>query len=118
MAAGVLGFLSKRRESHALVEAVREVAHRRQHIATSNGIDHTTATLQGPAQDLLGLLSPREREVFRYFAEGYTTPAIADSLAISPKTVAVHHASIMAKLRLANATQLVRLAIRCLVIEP
>jgi two-component system invasion response regulator UvrY len=51
-------------------------------------------------------------------AEGKLVAEIADELFISPKTVGVHQTNIMKKLKLRNAAELSRLAIRCGVVVP
>lgn len=57
-------------------------------------------------------MSPRELEVFRLLAEGYSIKEIADRLSISPKTVESHKYNIMAKLKLRSMSDLVKLALR------
>jgi DNA-binding NarL/FixJ family response regulator len=57
-------------------------------------------------------MSPRELEVFKHLAEGFSIKEIADKLAISPKTVESHKYNIMAKLKLRSMSDLVKLAIR------
>jgi len=57
-------------------------------------------------------LTDREREVLKLLAEGYTGREIAQMLAISPKTVEWHRASVMEKLDIHNRTDLIRFAIR------
>lgn len=59
----------------------------------------------------LRLLTPREMEVLKLVAEGYTNQEIADRLVVSIKTVQAHRASVMEKLGLHNITHLVRFAI-------
>ena len=51
--------------------------------------------------DSLATLTPREREVLSFVAQGRSNVAIADTLVISPGVVEKHVASIFAKLRLA-----------------
>ena len=60
---------------------------------------------------LLGLLTPREREICRYLALGHTNSEVGDRLNISARTVETHRANIMAKLDLKNRADLVRFAI-------
>lgn len=50
-------------------------------------------------------LTPREREVLHYVAEGYRNREIADLLVVSEKTVEKHRANFMAKLSLHNAAE-------------
>ena len=66
----------------------------------------------------LDVLSKREFQLFQLLAEGNSIAQIAEILSISPKTVGVHHANIMKKLKLQNNLQLIRLAIRCNIICP
>jgi DNA-binding NarL/FixJ family response regulator len=56
-------------------------------------------------------LTPREREVLTYIADGYTSREIADTLVISIKTVDRHRENIMSKLNLHNRVELVKYAI-------
>jgi DNA-binding CsgD family transcriptional regulator len=53
------------------------------------------------ASDELGL-TPRERDVLMLIAEGRTDRQIAEALFISPRTVAMHVSSILAKLGVTN----------------
>jgi DNA-binding NarL/FixJ family response regulator len=57
-------------------------------------------------------LTPREMEVLKLVAEGYTNQEIADQLVVSIKTVQAHRANVMDKLGLHNITHLVRFAVR------
>jgi DNA-binding NarL/FixJ family response regulator len=63
-------------------------------------------------------LSPREREVLKLVAEGYTSREIAETLVISEKTVERHRANMMDKLGLRDRVALTRYAIRSGLIEP
>ena len=80
-------------------------------------IDTTSAGRQEPPGDThrsqeLRVLTPREMEVLKLVAEGYTNQQIADQLVISVKTVQAHRANVMEKLGLHDITHLVRFAIR------
>jgi DNA-binding NarL/FixJ family response regulator len=55
-------------------------------------------------------ISAREKEVLKMVAEGYTSKQIADNLYISTRTADRHRANIMEKLKLKNASELVRYA--------
>lgn len=54
----------------------------------------------------LDLLTPRERQVLRLIARGYSYRDIATELAISSKTVKSHVSSVLRKLQLSNRHQL------------
>jgi DNA-binding NarL/FixJ family response regulator len=59
----------------------------------------------------LARLTPAERRVLRLIAEGRTSPAIATSLGISPKTVEHHRSNICGKLEISGMNALVRFAV-------
>lgn len=64
------------------------------------------------------VLTPREDEVLKLIAEGYSSKDIAEALVISLKTVERHRSNILAKLDMRDRTQLTRYAIRAGLIEP
>jgi DNA-binding NarL/FixJ family response regulator len=63
-------------------------------------------------------LSPRELEVVKLIAEGYTSEEIAEQLFISKKTVDRHRANMLEKLGMRNRVELTRYAIRRGLVEP
>jgi DNA-binding NarL/FixJ family response regulator len=63
-------------------------------------------------------LTPRESEIVKLVAEGYSSKEIADMLVISIKTVERHRANILDKLGLRDRVALTRYAIRHGLIEP
>lgn len=65
------------------------------------------------ARETLPGLSPREREVLRLVAKGYTNAEIARALVISENTVKTHLRRMMEKLGVSNRAQLTALAVRC-----
>ena len=62
------------------------------------------------ADDDLDQLTPREREVLRHLARGYTYKEIARQLTISIKTVETHASAVLRKLQLSNRNELSRWA--------
>jgi DNA-binding NarL/FixJ family response regulator len=58
----------------------------------------------------LDQLTPRERDVLRLIARGYTYKEVARELAISTKTVESHVSAVLRKLQLSNRNQLSRWA--------
>jgi DNA-binding NarL/FixJ family response regulator len=68
----------------------------------------------GPADPL----TPRELQVVKLIAEGFTSDEIAGTLVISRKTVDHHRARILDKLGMRNGAELTRYAIRRGLIEP
>jgi two-component system response regulator NreC len=67
--------------------------------------DHTQS-------DNYALLSPREKEVLRLVALGYTNREIAEQLFLSVRTVETYRARLMEKLGLKSRGELVRYALR------
>jgi two-component system response regulator FixJ len=61
-------------------------------------------------QARLRQVSAREREVLTRLAAGHTHKVIARELGISPRTVEVHRANIMRKLRLQHSADLIQVA--------
>jgi len=116
--AGTLGYLTKQGGMGQMVQAVQQVASGRMYIDA----DHVTSLayhkLADNTVDPVRVLSAREFQLFKLLAEGVSVTEIASILSISAKTVGVHHTNIMKKLGLQNASQLVRLAILCNVIDP
>ncbi len=59
----------------------------------------------------IALLSPRERQVLDQLIIGHQNKMIAYELGISPRTVEIHRARVMAKMQAKNLPQLVRMAL-------
>ena len=111
--AGARGYVVKGSGLEDLVRAIRAVADGERFLdATASRLlaegDHAVT----PSMCDLDQLTPREREVMRLVAEGYTNREIAQLLAISPKTVDTHRTSLMRKLDLHDVQALTRLAVR------
>jgi DNA-binding NarL/FixJ family response regulator len=63
-------------------------------------------------------LTPRQREILKFIAEGQSTKQIALGLNISVKTVETHRAQLMDRLHIHNVPGLVRYAMRNGLIDP
>ena len=63
-----------------------------------------------PIDPELDLLSPREREVLRLIARGYTYKEVGTELGISVKTVETHVSAVLRKLQLSSRYELSRWA--------
>ena len=115
--AGATGYLTKQCGMGKMVEAVRQVAQGKPFIDTECVSRMSRKKMLPSTEDPLKTLSSREFQVFKMLAEGHATSGIASILSISSKTVGVHHTNIMKKLGFQNTAQIVRLALRCDVIE-
>jgi DNA-binding NarL/FixJ family response regulator len=65
---------------------------------------------ESPAGDDLDALTPREREVMRLIARGYTYREAADALVLSVRTIETHVSSVLRKTQLSNRRELARWA--------
>jgi DNA-binding NarL/FixJ family response regulator len=63
-------------------------------------------------------LTPRETQVVKLVAEGFSNREISGELVISEKTVQRHRANILGKLGMHDRVELTRYAIRCGLVEP
>lgn len=59
-----------------------------------------------------GRLTPREVEIFDLIVQGFTSPAVAAKLKLSPRTVDSYRAQVMEKMKAESVAVLVRQAIR------
>ncbi|MCB1508344.1 MAG: response regulator transcription factor [Hyphomicrobiaceae bacterium] len=63
------------------------------------------------AEEILSVLTPREREVLEQITSGASNKEAGRTLGISPRTIEVHRARIMEKLGAKNAADLVRIVL-------
>lgn len=114
--AGAKGYLPKSSLAGELVDALAAIAQGNTYL--SPGIARKIALQNQNAQaDPMQQLSSREFEIFRMLAEGLETEDIAGALKISVKTVANYQTTIKQKLGINSPVEMVRLAIRCGLIE-
>ena len=113
---GALDFIEKPFEPEALEALIETALDRAPASAGRSGDDGAVSAARNtpgemrPGEDkLLGLLTPREREVALALNEGCTNKEIARKLDCSPRTVEVHRARVFRKLRVSNVAGLVRL---------
>jgi DNA-binding NarL/FixJ family response regulator len=113
--AGARGYIMKRETARKVIAAVRLVLDGRLYLSEGMAALFAEKFVDGRAPSVnspIEQLSDRELEVFQLLGEGYETRQIAESLKVSLKTVQVYCARIKEKLKLANATELLREAIR------
>lgn len=111
--AGARGYVMKRETTKKIITAIREVLEGRLYLSDEFRTSLAEKLLDGrKAKSHVEQLSDRELEVFRLLGQGIETRRIAESLGLSIKTVQVYCARIKEKLNLANATELLREAMR------
>jgi two-component system, NarL family, invasion response regulator UvrY len=109
--AGARGYVTKSSPPNVLVGAVFDVLKGR--TALSPDIDHELALSRlGDEPSAIDALTPREFETLRMLLAERTTEQIAETLHVSPKTVANTRYLIRSKLGVGSDIELVRLALR------
>lgn len=119
--AGASGYILKGAETSDLISAVRSVARGDVFIYPSMARRLLQEYLShfGSEDPDLPRLTPREKEILRYIAEGYTSKEIAAKLVISASTVHTHRTNLMHKLNLTKRHELVQYARKHgLILEP
>jgi two-component system response regulator NreC len=116
LAAGASGYVPKRAAPEELLTALRAAATGEVYLYPSLAkllvSDYLAQDPGARRSDALDGLTEREREVLTHLAEGASNLEIAETLTISPKTVARHRENIMRKLGLHTRAELVKYAIR------
>lgn len=115
--AGARGYVLKSDVSDKLACAARALAHHQffisvqvEKLIVKDYLSGSTRSATDPT--FSGALSPREREILAFLAEGKSNKEAAHVFNISVKTVETHRARIMAKLDLHSVSDLVRYAVR------
>ena len=103
MKAGAVDFIEKPFEKATLLQAIDEGFSRIEHSQRSE------ARAQ-EAQVRLEALTGRERDVLHGLVRGLPNKTIAYDLGISPRTVEIHRANLMAKLKVASLSEALRIA--------
>lgn len=103
MKAGAIDFIEKPFEKATLLGAIKQGVKRLRDV--EKGRD-----LAKEATVRLGALTPRERDVLGGLAQGLPNKTIAYDLGISPRTVEIHRANLMAKLDVRSLSEALRIA--------
>jgi DNA-binding NarL/FixJ family response regulator len=119
--AGASGYVLKSVADRDLVEACRATMRGEPFLypAAVTALIRDYLERGADGEDVSGsILTPRESEIVKLVAEGYSSREIAETLVISIKTVERHRANILEKLGMRDRVELTRYAIRCGLIEP
>ena len=117
---GADGYVLKDGRTAEIVTAIRAVTKGGSYFSpvVAREIVEQLRAPEGRDQDPFSVLSSRERQVLHLIAEGMSAKEVATELEISTKTVEAHRTSLMRKLGVRKATELVRYALRHGLIEP
>jgi DNA-binding NarL/FixJ family response regulator len=107
--AGACGYVTKASAPNVLVEAVHVVARGRKYISADIAQELALRNVAADSAASDGL-SAREFEVLRLLVKGHSVRDIAQTMGVTPKTVANHQSAIKQKLGADTAVQLLRIA--------
>ena len=101
MKAGATDFIEKPFEEESILHAVKRALER----SSDDNAEGAAVTAK------LATLSERERQVLDGLISGHANKTIAHELGISPRTVEVYRANLMAKMQAKSLSELIRMAI-------
>jgi len=104
MKAGAVDFIEKPFDDAALLGAIRSAL-------DALPDNRTGSSAKNEAEARLAELSPRERDVLQGLVAGKINKVIAHDLSISPRTVEVYRANLMAKTGARSMSELMRIAL-------
>ncbi len=99
MKSGAVDFIEKPFDEQAILDAVR------------TALEQTDDVVDVELTSRLASLSERERQVLEGLVAGQANKMIAATLGISPRTVEVYRANLMAKMQANSLSELIRMAI-------
>ena len=113
--AGARGYVSKGEPGCQVVEGIRQVLRGEVYVGEQLAAKMVDKLVGGRRDDdrrSIDRLSEREFQVFELIGQGFNTRQVAEKLSLSVKTVDAHRENIKGKLRLKNATELLKTAIQ------
>lgn len=114
--AGAKAFILKAHAHDQLLPALNSLSEHKPHVEPELAVQVVPSLLSSTQHAAMGgrtpHLTPREREIVQFVADGRTSKEIAAALSLSPKTVEAHRASILKKLNIRSASQMVLHAVR------
>ncbi|HSJ28412.1 MAG TPA: response regulator transcription factor [Acidimicrobiia bacterium] len=111
--AGARGYVTKSITPEELIEAIGRVQAGDAVFSPRLAgfvLDAFADTMSAPVDPEMDQLTPREKEVLRQIARGYSYKQVARRLSISVKTVETHVSAVLRKLQLSNRHELARWA--------
>ncbi len=115
---GAAGYLTKACESKELINAMRAVMRGERYIGGEIAQQLALSLLPGTPQSPFQDLTTRELEVALMLTQGMKMAMIADTINVSPKTVATHKYNIYEKVGVNSEVDLLRLALRYGLVKP
>lgn len=112
--AGASGYVLKGAETNELIHAIRVVARGEVFLypTMTRKLVRDYLERESESSASASVLSPREQQILKLLAEGYSSKEIAGQLVISPSTVYTHRSKLMDKLGLTSRHELIQYARR------
>ena len=113
--AGARGYIMKRETAKKIILAIRQMLGGKIYMSDSLSASFAEKFVDGQlltSGSLVDQLTDRELEVFQLLGKGCETRQVAQMMTLSMKTVQTHCAHIKEKLKLTNAAELLREAVR------
>jgi two-component system response regulator FixJ len=108
MKAGAVDFIEKPFAVEVMLDSIAAAAERATATSARGQVQDPLATA---AAARVAELSPREREVLTGLLSGLPNKSIAYDLGISPRTVEIHRARVMEKMRARSLSELIRMSL-------
>lgn len=105
LSAGAMGYVLKNSSRQVLLAALQSVAVKKCYIDPALNREAINAALNVKNENT-EILTPRERQILKLIADGFTNRLIGERLCISVKTVETHRLNIMRKLNVHKVTEL------------
>jgi len=125
LAAGGSGYVVKSAADGELLTAIRALAQGRTFVSmkltdsdTHQIFGRQASSTLVPPRPRASLLSPREQDVLKLLAQGYTNQEVGTRLHVSVKTIETHRARLMDKLGLRSRAELTRYALEMGLLGP
>jgi DNA-binding NarL/FixJ family response regulator len=121
--ADVRGYITKSDSDRDLIAAIEAISRHKPFFTTCatevilSEVNVPGDKLQVP-ETIPDRLTSREREIVQLVAEGKSSKEVATALNISVKTAETHRANLMRKLQLHRISDVVRYALRNMIVEP
>lgn len=106
---GASGYILKNSSKEELINAIHSVYEGS--IFINGEVAESLREYKRNTKPELPALTPREKEILAFIAEGYTNPQIAEKIFLSPFTVDSHRKNLLAKLGVKNTATLIKLAV-------
>ena len=113
--AGARGFLLKSCNYYQVLEAIHTIMAGKKYLdgdVTDALINNYVGQSDSEEDEYLEVLSKREMEILKLYAEGKSSHEISEMLFISVKTVGTHKQNVLDKLSLSSTTDMVKYALK------